>query len=80
MVAERRTLLYYLCDYVSCGLAVASKRDPAVAFVVYVWLFFFMFTQRGQWRKLIHAPVMILGLVITTSWFVVVYLTHGQAV
>ena len=76
---DERDLNYYLA-YVGAGLAFASKGLPALALVVFAWVFGLV-TSNPRWsiRRLLHWPSMTLGAAIGAAWFVAVLYCHGLA-
>ncbi len=78
IVLGRRSPADYWAAYVGSGLAVASKGLPALAFVVFAWAFALGNPWgRVSWRRLIHWPSVITGLVIALGWFVLMLAIHG---
>ena len=70
---------YYWAAYLGCGLAVATKGLPAVAFVAFTWVFL----VTNPWRRipaarLVHLPSMIVAALVGISWFVAASTFHGQ--
>jgi 4-amino-4-deoxy-L-arabinose transferase-like glycosyltransferase len=75
--ADRRA---YWAAYLGCGLGVASKGLPALAFLLYAWTYLLANPwQRTHWRKLVHFPSMVTGGLLAFGWFAVVYFVHGQS-
>ena len=80
IVAERVHRGAYWVAYVGCGLAVACKGMPAIAFLAFSWAFALSNPWRPMcWRKLVHIPSMLAGLLLAFGWFAVVYVLHGHS-
>ncbi len=65
--------------YGGVGLAVAAKGMLGVALLAYVFVAAWLMGRRGGAgpRRLVHAPAMLLGLVLAGLWFVLVVGAHG---
>jgi 4-amino-4-deoxy-L-arabinose transferase-like glycosyltransferase len=72
----------YWAAYGGAGLAVATKGLLAVVFVAFAWFFARLYRiedRPGAWRRLVHAPSMIVGTLVAGWWFAVTSWMHGSA-
>lgn len=78
---ETRSGRDLLLGYGGIGLAVAAKGMLGLALLAYVFAAAWWMGRRGGAgpRRLVHAPAMLLGLLVAAFWFVLVVGSNGLA-
>jgi 4-amino-4-deoxy-L-arabinose transferase-like glycosyltransferase len=79
MVSEQPAKKYYWMAYLGAAFAFETKGLPAVAFagISFLYLLFNPW-QRKTLKQILHPGAVILAVVIALSWFVLMYIEHGQ--
>ncbi len=79
MRSENPSKKYYWMAYLGAAFAFETKGLPAVAFagISFLYLLFNPWQQKTL-KQIMHPGAVILAVILAISWFVLMYIEHGQ--
>ena len=79
MLTEKSSNKFYWMAWVGAALAFETKGLPAVAFAG-ISFFYLLFNpwQRKKLKEILHPVAILVAVVVALSWFVIMYIKHGQ--
>jgi 4-amino-4-deoxy-L-arabinose transferase-like glycosyltransferase len=79
MIAEQPAKKFFWMAYLGAAFAFETKGLPAAAFAGISFLYMlFNPWQRKKLREILHPGAILLAVVVAFSWFVIMYIKHGQ--
>ncbi|MGC9352629.1 MAG: ArnT family glycosyltransferase [Mariniphaga sp.] len=79
MLSEEPPSKYYWMAYLGAAIAFETKGLPAAAFagISFLYLLFNPW-QRKTLKQILHPGAVFLAVIVALSWFVFMYIEHGQ--
>jgi 4-amino-4-deoxy-L-arabinose transferase-like glycosyltransferase len=79
MLTEKPEKKFYWMAYLGAAFAFETKGLPAVAFagISFLYLLFNPW-RRKKLREILHPGAIFMAVVVALSWFVIMYIKHGQ--
>jgi 4-amino-4-deoxy-L-arabinose transferase-like glycosyltransferase len=79
MLNENPSKKFFWIAYMGAAFAFETKGLPAVAFAGISFLFLlFNPWQRKTLKQILHPGAVFLAVIVALSWFVIMYIEHGQ--